>query len=208
MYEELTRVREFEIDGVQNWIWPRTDTSTWDIIIDDWVSSHKEKYLRWTKGRDVVVQAGGNCGLYPRLLSNIFGTVYTFEPDPLNFYCLVRNCQVENIVKYQAALGSHHSSIVIHRLTEENVGMHRVSENENGRVMQLKIDDLDLRYCDLICLDVEEYEINALLGATETLKKFKPTVVVENDTAEIRSLLESFEIYPREQSKMDTIYSS
>ena len=208
MYEELTRVREFEIDGVQNWIWPRTDSGAWDGPVDDWVSSHKEKYLRWTKGRDVVVQAGGNCGLYPRLLSNIFQVVYTFEPDPLNFYCLTRNCQKDNIVKYQAALGSDHSSISVHRHTQENVGMHQVTKNQDGFLMQLKIDDLDLRYCDLICLDIEGYEINALNGATETLKKFKPTVVVENDNSVIRSLLESFEIYPREQSKMDTIYSS
>ena len=69
--------------------------------------SHRNKLLKHipvNRRRDVVC-AGGNQGLYPRLLSEIFENVYTFEPDPLSFHCLAANCQKSNIVKIQAALG-------------------------------------------------------------------------------------------------------
>ena len=41
------------------------------------------------------------------------------------------------------------------------------------------IDNLNLHGCDLIQLDVEGYELNALLGAIETIKKYKPVLCIE-----------------------------
>jgi hypothetical protein len=45
-----------------------------------------------------------------------------------------------------------------------------------------RIDDLNLPSCDLIHLDVEGYEAAALQGAIETIKKFKPVVIIERDS--------------------------
>ena len=42
------------------------------------------------------------------------------------------------------------------------------------------IDDLDLYACDLICLDVEGYELAALKGANATLADFQPVVLFED----------------------------
>ena len=41
------------------------------------------------------------------------------------------------------------------------------------------IDNLNLPGCDLIQLDVEGYELNALLGAEKTIKKYYPVLCVE-----------------------------
>ena len=42
------------------------------------------------------------------------------------------------------------------------------------------IDDLNLTECDLIMLDVEGYELHALNGAIETIKKYGPVICIEH----------------------------
>lgn len=152
-----------------------------------------------------MVQAGGNCGLYPRLLADIFDSVYTFEPDPLNFFCLANNCQKDNIFKFQAALGDKHAMVQVNRLSMGNVGMHKVSENPAARVPQFTIDDLDLSSFDLLMLDIEGYELNALRGGIKSIEKFKPTIVVENNNKSIVDLLSPLGYRETEKSMMDTI---
>ena len=213
-YERLIHNREFLLEGMPVWRWvatdgadPRSDGGAWHGPINDWLGSHKNLYFQCVKKFDVVVQAGGACGMYPRIFSNYFKTVYTFEPDPLNFFTLVVNCQKDNIIKMQAALGDKHTMIQVARLTNQNVGMNRVVENDVGIVPQLMIDDLKLTACDFIQLDVELYEIYALRGAVETIKKFRPVIAVENRNDDIDTLLINelgYKIYA--QSQMDTIY--
>lgn len=206
-YEGAVHVRAEDIDGNPEWYWVREDTGAWFGPLDDWRTSHRAAYLDNTPGRAVAVQAGGNCGMYPRLLSDHFQLVYTFEPDPLNFLCLTLNCQKDNIIKMQAALGDEHKMIVVNRAPIENVGMHQVTDGAGyGFIPQLRIDDLVLPACDLIQLDVELYEIFALRGALETINKFKPTIVVENNNEEIGDLLIPIGYQSVAVSKMDTVW--
>jgi FkbM family methyltransferase len=138
---------------------------------------------QFCKNKRTVIQAGGNCGIYARLYSELFETVYTFEPDPINFYCLVQNIKNTNVIKFQSCLGSDHKlvSVAINENTIAkkgyNCGTFQVSGN--GKVPVLKIDDLALDQCDLIHLDIEGFEGFALQGAMETIKKFKPTICLE-----------------------------
>lgn len=205
-FEEILETRLHEIDGISLWRWPKIDHGAWDGPWTDWVGSHKAKYLEHVKKFDVVVQAGGNCGMYPRLFSQYFKWVYTFEPDPLNFYALNVNCQDDRIVKIQAALGDSHKMVTVNRLTMKNVGMHRVAEVPGATIPQLMIDDFDLPACDLIQLDIELYEIHALRGAVNTIKKFKPVIAVENNNPEIVEFLTDLGYEIASTSKMDTIF--
>lgn len=42
---------------------------------------------------------------------------------------------------------------------------------------------MNLQTCDLIQLDLEGYEFNALLGGIETIKRCKPVIVIEDFSA-------------------------
>jgi hypothetical protein len=43
----------------------------------------------------------------------------------------------------------------------------------------IRIDDLELPGCDFLQLDIEGYEYNALMGATETIAKYRPLIMYE-----------------------------
>lgn len=200
LFDEKVRVREQEIDGVSNWLWPKTDTGAWYGPSMEWGNSHKDGYLEYCKKFDVVVQAGGNCGLYPMLLSKYFSRVYTFEPDPLNFHCLVNNCQSPNIFKFNAALGETNKQLHLFNGNEENVGCHTVGDDSKKDAYTVKlsyiptftIDQLALDTCDLIQLDCEGYEPNVILGALDTIERFKPVLTLETTNHETEMLLSQF----------------
>ncbi len=127
--------------------------------------------------RKVVVQAGGNWGYWPLLLADIFETVYTFEPDSICFSALAANtARKKNVVRIQAALGFDRGLVGLDR-QEKNTGNNRV--NSVGIYPTLRIDDLGLLECDLIYLDVEGQEYEALLGAVNTLFICEPLVIFE-----------------------------
>lgn len=182
-YQSLLSIRETEVDGVGNWTWVASDDGAWDGPHKEWLKTHRDAYLNNTKGRDIVVQAGGNCGLYPRLFAQHFKMVYTFEPDPLNFHCLVNNCQLDNVVKINGALGKDNSMVRMKRISMSNVGMHQVVTDGECLVPQFTIDQLNLPACDLIQLDVESYESAVLFGAIKTIEKYKPTISCEHGSA-------------------------
>jgi FkbM family methyltransferase len=152
--------------------------------------------LGYCRSRNVVVQAGGNVGLWPNYLSKLFKTVYTFEPDSQNFCCLAWNTRLkENIIRMQAALGDKPTMVGMERFPE-NVGKHTV--NGPGIFPMMTIDSLGLQECDLIYLDIEGHEPQALFGARSTLARFHPVISLEdNGLADQALLVESYAMLSR-----------
>ena len=195
-----------EVDGLDKWFKIAGDNAFEDII-EGWIISGKDAYMEHVKQRKVCIQAGGYCGIFPKLFSQLFETVYTFEPDVDNFYCLTLNCKDANIIKNQSALGNNHEMVTVHRRVDSNRGMHVVVPDEGSFVPTYRIDDLVLAYCDMIILDVEGYEINILRGAIDTIAKFKPVVIVEDTNEEIEELLNKYGYTKRSTTHRDTIYA-
>ena len=188
-YSGLVSIRDDEIEGIRNWLWITEDEGAWDGPKSDW-SPLKQGILDHVKKFDVVIQAGGNCGMYPRLLSDMFKRVYTFEPDPLNFHCLAHNCQKDNIYKINAALGETNKLLSMYRNDMRNVGAHRVSDTKGERfIPTFTIDQLALEQCDCISLDCEGYEPNVIAGGMETISRFLPVITMETVNEEISMLL-------------------
>ncbi len=175
-------LRDELVDGIkpsqQGWLWPEKDNGCWDGPKENW-QTFKPLIQRHCKKFDTVVQAGGACGMYPFLLSTMFEVVYTFEPSVTSFYCLTHNTPRENIIKMNAALGHAHEMVRLNISDETNVGTNTVTPDQMGIVPMLMIDDLDLPSCDFIMLDTEGFEYNTLIGAQQTIDKFKPLISLE-----------------------------
>jgi FkbM family methyltransferase len=125
----------------------------------------------------VAVQAGGNWGYWPWRFTELFGTVYTFEPDAACFVALASNTGAcRNIIRIQAALGADPALVDLERDTDTTGNQHI---KPGGIYPTLRIDDLGLPVCDLIYLDIEGMELEALRGAEQTIARCKPIVVFE-----------------------------
>jgi FkbM family methyltransferase len=162
-----------------DWVWPANDEYSW-------IGQHKHNklcdyVLPHIKNHRVMVQAGGNCGYILSTFIEHFDHVYTFEPDPINFYCLTNNVEALHVTKIQACLGLDRQTVQTEQLNRKgrlrDIG--GVHVTGTGYTPTIAVDDLNLPYCDLIQLDVEGYELNALRGAINTIKQHKPVLCIE-----------------------------
>jgi FkbM family methyltransferase len=195
----------------RDWLWPAYDTELIKVFdqVDD-----IDTILKYCPNRRVAIQAGGACGVWPDRLSQSFETVYTFEPDPINFMCLAYN--VFGATKFQCALAndSQGTHITRHATEKTNAGATYCSGN-SGPVPTVRIDDvLPFFGCDLIQFDIEGYEAEALHGARNMIDICEPTIVIEEkplpqggDHLAARRLLESWGYRERERIHRDVIFT-
>jgi FkbM family methyltransferase len=163
----------------REWHWPESDTDAKQYYKSFNHSNFPNEISTLCKKRNVVLQAGGHVGMYASLYSETFDYVYTFEPEQTNFECLEQNIKSkENIYAKQYALGDENKLVSIN-LNLKNTGNHTIAGNENGNVPCITIDSLNLPDLDLLHLDTEGYELFVLKGAENTIKKFKPLIVLE-----------------------------
>lgn len=161
--------------------WPASDRHARPVIVRD-----AEPSVAWlleqVPGRDLIVQAGGNVGLYALMLAERFAQVVTAEPDDANHACFVKNLEdardARRIHLRYAALGETEGYAKVIVVEEGNCGAHRIGPSSEG-VRVLTIDSLNLPACDALFLDIEGFELPALKGAAKTIERFSPVIAVE-----------------------------
>lgn len=188
-------------------LWPDADTECFQGILEDLNMFYPTVIERCTQRR-TVIQAGGNCGMYPMAYSLVFDKVFTFEPDQYNFYCLANNVPAGKIVKFNAAISSKPGFLRLNYQRPHNVGMHQISENGKDSIFAMTIDSLKIDDVDFINLDLEGHELQALLGAKETIERCKPLLCIEltEDKKEIVELIESLGYIEVATFKADHVY--
>lgn len=155
--------------------WPDQDVHCHQVIPNQ--VKDIEIALRYVQDPRVCIQAGGNVGIWPKYLSNIFEYTFTFEPDKENFECLEKNLDgITNIAYYNKALGNENSK---GRLVgkKDNCGAYQVEEGEDFEITT--IDSMDV-VPDLIYLDIEGFEYFAIQGGINTIQNFRPVIAVED----------------------------
>jgi len=170
--------------------------------------------------RRVVVQAGGCLGVFPRHLAKTFETVYTFEPEPRLFRVLSVVVTDVNVVKFQAALGAAPDfvrTVLARRDGDKTRTAHAgvTHVQPGGRIPVMRLDSLDLPVLDLLVLDIEGYELNALHGATVTISRCRPVVMLEvtelsthvgHSPEDVRNYMKAMEYRLVERVNSDEIY--
>ena len=165
------------------WPWGKFQGSSYALKYSKRELPKLERVIGFTRGRTAAVQAGGNIGLFPKLLARMFTTVYTFEPAADTFAMLCANAPEPNILKFQCALGDERKLVGWSR---ERRDTKAIPSHEgmtylkgDGVIPTLRIDDLQLPVCDLVYLDIEGSELGAVLGGAETLTRCRPLVAIE-----------------------------
>ena len=169
---------------VNGLIWPAYDTACAEVVfssVDD-----IERAIGHCRAKRTVIQAGGNCGVWARYLAKLFRSVWTWEPDPMNYYCLCRNTLgFPNIWANHGALGNQPGMGIMQAPEPNNCGALQVDRSliENGQFPIIVLDDIDpeqLGSVDLIYLDVEGHELFALQGAGQLIERDRPIIALED----------------------------
>lgn len=140
----------------------------------------RKKSFEFVANKGVALDIGANVGLWTGDISKEFRKVIAYEPVADFRECLQRNVNLENVNIEACALGNENTFIDM-IITEENTGHSHVNPESkgSGKIPMYRLDDLELREVDYIKIDCEGYEYNILLGAEQTIKKFKPVIVIE-----------------------------
>jgi FkbM family methyltransferase len=138
----------------------------------------------------VAVDAGANIGIYSEFLSRCVGpkgAVHSFEPSPDNFVRLHRATRKLPNVRPSAAVVGERSGVTMLYVSDNLNVDHRAyaSEANERRTVQVGMVALDDYFkpgerVDLLKLDIQGYELHALLGAKRII----------NDNQDIKLMLE------------------
>lgn len=130
----------------------------------------------------VAIDGGANIGSWTSVLAGAFKSVVAFEPCEESFSMLRRNMkQFKNVKCRNEALMDVRGrvDVLAPDTKRQKLTSRIVQKNKRGAIACVAIDDLGLESCGLIKLDLEGAEGMAINGARETIKKFKPALVVE-----------------------------
>jgi FkbM family methyltransferase len=145
---------------------------------------------------DVVLDVGTNIGetlLNFAKITGETGFVYGFEPDQENYSNVEKNIGLNafnNVYVFALGVSDKKEQLRLFRVDPHNLGMNRVlSEAESAKFDNytvIETDTLDnivtqnkFERVDVIKLDIEGYEMHALRGAVETLRRFRPKLFIE-----------------------------
>ena len=136
------------------------------------------------------VDVGANLGIFTYFLARYSPLVYAFEPNPIP-YSVLRRIKDANVVLQQMALTDRSSDVELvvpkgrKGWTNNGAGLDARRDGKHALVTVpgRRLDDLGLERVGFIKIDVEGHELQVLQGATETLARDRPNLLLENEYA-------------------------
>lgn len=131
------------------------------------------------KPKSVFIDIGAHVGYFSLLALNINCTVYAVEPSSINFDCLKENIG-ERAHLYNAAAYSETKTGWLYK-SSINSGDHRlkiINGNDKEEVKYIRVDDI-VTVADVVKIDVQGAEREALKGMTKLIDRCKPVLHIE-----------------------------
>jgi FkbM family methyltransferase len=181
-------------------IWDRGGAWTLPALIQE--CQHDAYRLRSTvKPGDIVIDVGANIGLTAKtVLAAGAATVVALEPEPVILECLRRNLSAEirqgRVVVIPKGAWDREDTLMLH-VDETNAGGSSLVGKTGGPSIPVPLTtidrvvaDLRLPRVDLMKMDIEGAEKNALLGAAESIRRFHPrlAIVLEHNVSDVEVL--------------------
>ncbi len=150
-----------------------------------WLWNHAEElrdderfFERFLRVGDTIIDAGANIGLLTLRATKIVGesgNVVSIEPHPETFQWLEKNIflnNFSNIHTHNVAVGHKDQTVSFTNFKIKDIN--KISESEGTLNLPMKTLDAlcaHVAHCDLLKIDVEGFELPALFGAEELLKR-------------------------------------
>lgn len=192
--------------------YPQSETAHKEDIIKTikkgnlWERNIIKVFEKYIKSSSVVLDIGAYIGTHTVCLSKIarHGMVYAFEPQPAVFECLrktIATNQLHNVKLYNNAVSNNRNIVQFSATDNGRASFSELRPNLRNGVKKIKtkcltIDSLNLDRCDFIKIDVEFAELFVLDGATETIKRHKPIILIEcfnKNLGKLKTILEKLD---------------
>lgn len=177
-----------------------------ELCIDDWIqqqlylfNTYEECELKFLernlKSGDTFIDIGANIGIYSLTAASLVkksGKVIAFEPFTKNHEKLNKHLSInnfKNIIIEKLAISDKAGQITIYiNEQEQNCGMastieqtYTTKENIQAVTLDEYMAGKNIQHIKLIKMDIEGAEFKALQGMQQTLKKYRPILLIELD---------------------------
>ena len=139
---------------------------------------------------NIVLDCGAHVGTFTHWsLQRGAEKVVAIEPDPVNLECLRRNFPAEiasgKVIIAPVGVWSSEGTFKL-SIADVNSGMNSLVRNRGGKTIDVRtttidllIEELKLPRVDYIKMDIEGAEREALRGGFDTMRRFKPRLMIE-----------------------------
>lgn len=173
---------------VAGWAFPDADEFMATEIKPDgtYQAGHYQAALLQVTNRRLAIDCGAHVGTWTRLMSRDFGLVIAVEPSADTFEALTANMathQCNNVDLRNVAVGVTAGRVSMAPLEPRAAAIHNTGARfiqDGGEIERVTIDSWELESCGFIKMDIEGSEVDALMGAVETLKRCRPIVLFEH----------------------------
>lgn len=148
--------------------------------VTDYQKTKLDAALGFVKNFTTAIDAGANYGIMSYNLNSKFSKIYAFEVDAPVRECLKKNVekfQLDNVVICDCGLSDKEEQVSLNYL-KNTFGTH-VNKEVSGTNICKTLDSFELTEVGFIKLDCEGYEPYILQGAEQTIKKYKPVILME-----------------------------
>lgn len=153
--------------------------------------------LPYIKSYRTYVDVGADVGSTSEPFLKKFNHIIAFEPNPEQF---VELSQITSIESYALALGDIEGMVEL-KVPEHTMNpghgstaprRNRDWQGLNYTVPMRTLDSFNFDNVDFIKIDVEQGELEVILGALDTIKRCRPVVMFENKRQENKQLVKMF----------------
>lgn len=185
----------------KQWVPPKTlEEKVRDFVVPDWLRIRERAWRERRKGEKEIklipqllsncnraIDIGANVGVWSYWLSKYAKQVESFEPNPKVFNAL-KNIKIKNVNSYNIALSNKTGSVDLlipkgsKGFSNQGASLSSIKvqgEHKSISIEAKRLDEYNFLDVDFIKIDVEGHEHEVIEGARETIKKFKPTMVIE-----------------------------
>jgi len=151
----------------------------------------REEALKYVKSFNHVIDIGAHVGISVIHWSKLFSKVTAFEPMIDHYNCLIKNTEnLKNIECHNNAISGSEGILYGAYRSNKNSGSFQLldsnyqqpkkkSPRQLYEILVKKLDSFEFKSVDLIKVDVEGWELDVLKGATLTIQKHKPVLLIE-----------------------------
>ena len=163
----------------------------WNGFGNTWEKESLNLWIKLSKISSTIFDIGANNGIYAITSAavNSNATVYAFEPLDIFVREINKNIKINGfqsrLFPQKLAVGDKDGICTIDDYSNNNKKIDVPCITIDKFVRTQKIDKVDL-----VKMDVENYEPYVFLGMKETIKNFRPTILVEILTDECAAMIE------------------